>query len=184
MSDVVLARDVSSERSTGSRVAVYVWAATAAIGVTILAFIVSAPLAVASGHTQFASAIYAAFSYLCHQIPERSFHLAGHKFAVCSRCTGLYAGLALAALVYPLARSLNRVDTPSLLWLILAAFPMGIDFSLTYFGIWQNTHASRFVTGALLGSVAVFYIVPGLIDLSGTLARRRRASPAEEYDKL
>ena len=180
MSDAVLARETSPEQSAGSRKAIYVWAATSAIGVSILAFIILAPLAAASGHPQFASAIYTAFSYVCHQIPERSFHLAGHKFAVCSRCTGLYAGLALAALVYPLARSLNRVDTPSLLWLILAAIPIGVDFSLTYFGIWQNTYASRFVTGALLGSAAVFYIVPGLIDLRATLARRRRpAHPAE-----
>jgi uncharacterized membrane protein len=113
-----------------------------------------------------AAAIYKGFSYLCHQIPERSFHLGAQKFGVCSRCTGLYSGFALAALVYPLTRSLKRTDTPRLLWLVLAALPLAIDFSLGYFSLWQNTHLSRFVTGALLGSVTVFYIVPGLIELS------------------
>ena len=44
--------------------------------------------------------------------------------------------------------------------------PLGIDFSLTFFGIWENTHTSRLLTGALLGSVAVFYVMPGLMDLS------------------
>jgi hypothetical protein len=43
-----------------------------------------------------------------------------------------------------------------------------IDFSLGFLGIWQNTHLSRFATGALLGAVAAFFIMPGLIDLSQT----------------
>ncbi|HEY3103646.1 MAG TPA: DUF2085 domain-containing protein, partial [Pyrinomonadaceae bacterium] len=60
--------------------------------------IIAAPVALAQGHTGFAWAIYKFFSFLCHQIPERSFHIAGHKFAVCSRCTGLYSGFAFATL--------------------------------------------------------------------------------------
>jgi len=134
--------------------------------------IIGAPVAQANGHPAFASPIYKAFSFVCHQIPERSFHLAGHQFAVCSRCTGLYTGFAVAALVYPLARSLQRTDTPSRVWLILATLPLLIDFALGYFSIWQNTQLSRFLTGALLSSVAVFYIMPGLIDLSSVIARR------------
>src|SRR5260370_21658576 len=134
--------------------------------------IIGAPLFQATGHASFASTIYRAFSFVCHQIPERSFHLAGHQFAVCSRCTGLYTGFAVAALVYPLARSLQRTDTPSRLWLLLATLPLVIDFSLGYFSIWENTHLSRFFSGPLLSSVAVFYIMPGLIDLCSAIVRR------------
>jgi uncharacterized membrane protein len=97
--------------------------------------------------------------------------LAGQQFAVCSRCTGLYAGFAFASLVYPLARSLKSSETPPRIWLILSAVPLAIDFGLGYFSIWQNNHLSRFTTGALLGAVAVFYIIPGLIDLSSTIIR-------------
>jgi hypothetical protein len=43
---------------------------------------------------------------------------------------------------------------------------MAIDFCLGFFGIWNNTHLSRFSTGALLGAVAVFYVMPGLAQLS------------------
>ena len=143
----------------------------------LIAAIIAAPLAQAHGHSQFASSIFGTFSFVCHQIPERSFHLAGNKFAVCSRCTGLYSGFAVAVLAYPLARSINRTDTPSLLWLILAALPLAIDFSLGYFNIWANTQVSRFVTGALLSSVAVFYIVPGLVELT-TKFFDRSAIPA------
>jgi uncharacterized membrane protein len=147
------------------------WAVTATIALALVALIIGAPLAQANGHPAFASSIYKAFSFVCHQIPERSFHLAGHQFGVCSRCTGLYVGFAVAALIYPLARSLKRTDTPSLVWLILATLPLVIDFGLGYFSIWPNTHLSRFLTGALLSSVAVFYIMPGLIDLSSVIVR-------------
>jgi uncharacterized membrane protein len=152
-----------------------VWALVVGIAFGLVALIFAAPIAQASGHTALASAIYSAFSFVCHQIPERSLHLAGHKFGVCSRCTGLYSGLALAALAYPLVRSLKQTDTPRLFWLFLAAMPLAIDFSLGYFNIWHNNHLSRFVTGALLSSVAVFFIIPGLIELSSTVAQRFRS---------
>ena len=147
------------------------WAITATIALALVAMIVGAPLAQANGPVPFASAIYKVFSFVCHQIPERSFHLAGHQFAVCLRCTGLYTGFAFAALVYPLTRSLIRTDTPRRRWLILAAVPLLIDFSLTYFGVWSNTHLTRFSTGALLGAVSVFYVMPGLVELSSAFAR-------------
>lgn len=138
------------------------------IALAIVGLIIAAPLAQANGHASFALSIYRVFSYVCHQIPERSFHLAGHQFAVCSRCTGLYSGFAVATLLYPLARSLKSIDTPSHLWLILSAIPLAIDFSVTYFGVWENTHLTRFSTGALLGAVPVFYVMPGLIALFST----------------
>jgi uncharacterized membrane protein len=148
-----------------------VWIFITLAGLAIVAAIMSAPLALAQGHTGIASAIYKTFSFVCHQIPDRSFHLGEYQFAVCSRCTGLYAGFAVAALSYPLVRSLKSADTPPRLWLILAAVPLAIDFALGYFSIWENNHLSRFTTGALLGAVAVFYILPGLIELSSRIGR-------------
>ena len=177
---VVEHKSLADESTRATRRAMTVWVGTCAIALTIVGLIVVAPLAQAHGHPAFAAVIYKAFSFVCHQIPERSFHLAGHQFAVCSRCTGLYAGFAVAALVYPLARPLRRTDTPSRLWLILATLPLAIDFALGYFSIWQNTHLSRFLTGALLSSVAVFYVMPGLIDLSSAIARRLGRESASE----
>src|SRR6266581_5653862 len=158
-----------------ARAAWIVWAITAAIAATIIGLIIGAPLAAASAHPQLASSIYKAFSFVCHQIPDRSFHIAGHQFAVCSRCTGLYSGFAVTALLYPLARSIKRTDAPRRIWLILATVPLVIDFALGYFAIWPNTHISRLTTGALLGSVAVFYIMPGLIELSSVWTRRLKS---------
>jgi len=74
-------------------------------------------------------------------------------------------GFAAASLGYPLVRSLKRTDTPARRWLLLAAGPMAIDVGLDMLGVWKNTHLSRLITGLLLGSVAAFYVIPGLIDL-------------------
>ena len=171
MSAAVVERERLANSSRVNRGAIAAWALVSGFGLTLVGLIAAAPLALSQGHAQFAALIYRAFSFVCHQIPDRSFHLAEHQFAVCSRCTGLYAGFAVAALSYPLVRSLRNTDTPPRLWLILAAVPLVIDFALGYFSIWENNHLSRFTTGALLGAVAVFYIIPGLIELSSRIGR-------------
>jgi uncharacterized membrane protein len=160
--------------------------AVTTIAVALVALIVGAPLFQSAGHPEFAARIYKGFSYLCHQIPERSFHLAGHQFAVCSRCTGLYAGFTLATLTYPLFRSLRKTDTPRIIWLFASALPLAVDFSLTYYGIWQNNHFTRFTTGALFGAVAAIFILPGLIEISLSVASwlRRRVRTASGSDRI
>ena len=142
------------------------WLVSAATVTFLVSLIFVAPVAEVSGHTEWAAVIYHAFGVFCHQRPDRSYFIEGHKLAVCSRCTGLYVGFAATLLLYPLLRSLRNNVNPPRQYLILAAVPLGIDFSLTFFGLWENTHTSRLVTGLLLGSVAVFYVMPGIIDLS------------------
>jgi uncharacterized membrane protein len=165
---------------TGSlRRPLLMWFLAAAGSLALMSLIIGAPLALDAGHPFWGLTIYQAFSYVCHQIPERSFFVAGHKFAVCSRCTGLYAGFAAATLVYPVVKSLRQTEAPARKWLFVAAAPLAIDFSAGYLGIWDNTHSSRFVTGALLGAVSVFYVMPGLMDLSlrDWRARTKRSIP-------
>jgi uncharacterized membrane protein len=153
-------------QSASTKRLLMVWIAVTAGSSAVVALIVAAPISLATGWPSLAQLIYRTFSYLCHQTPERSFFLAGHHFAVCSRCTGIYAGFAAATLFYPLIRPLRQLETPARKWLFLAAIPLLIDFSLTFLGIWNNTHFSRFATGALLGAVAVLYVMPGLLELS------------------
>lgn len=159
------ANEYISQTKNNSRPLV-MWLLVAIGSLGVLAMIVGAPLALAAGRVGLAAAIYQTFSHLCHQLPERSYFIEGHPFAVCARCTGIYAGFAAATVFYPLAKSLRHIETPARKWLFLAAAPLAIDFALEFSGIWHNTHSSRLVTGALLGGVAVFYIMPGLSDLS------------------
>ena len=142
------------------------WLIVAGVSLGVMAMIIGAPLALVAGHGRLAATIYQTFSHLCHQLPERSFFIAGHPFAVCARCTGIYAGFAVATVLYPLTRSLRQTEAPARKWLFIAAAPLAIDFAIEFSGRWHNTHSSRLSTGALLGAVAVFYIMPGLLDLS------------------
>lgn len=153
------------------------WAISALVVTSLVMLIAVAPLTAASGHNEIAAGIYRAFGTICHQLPERSFFIDGHKLAVCSRCTGIYAGFMFALLVYPLVRSLRNTSTPDRKWLVLATLPLAIDFSLTFFGIWENTHTSRLLTGLLLGSVSVFYVMPGIMDLSLRALQNRKPQP-------
>jgi uncharacterized membrane protein len=43
-------------------------------------------------------AVYAIGSFVCHQLPERSFRLWTAQMPVCARCAGIYGGAAIAAL--------------------------------------------------------------------------------------
>ena len=156
---------IAKAQNGSSRTFVF-WVIGAVTVLLIFSLIIVAPVAAAGGHGDLAQAIYGAFGALCHQLPERSYFVAGHQFAVCSRCTGLYAGFAFTLLLYPVIRSLKTTATPPRGLLILAAIPLLIDFSVTFFGFWENTHTSRLLTGALLGSVTVFYVMPGLVELS------------------
>ena len=153
-------------QSGSNRRPLIMWLIVAGGSLGTIALIIGAPLALKSGFPFPGLTLYRSFSYLCHQIPDRSFFVAGHPFAVCSRCFGLYAGFATAAVFYPLVRSLRSTEAPPRKWLFLAAAPMAIDFSVEFFGLAHNTHFSRFSTGALIGAVAVFYVMPGLIELS------------------
>lgn len=118
--------------------------------------------------------IYVFFSFLCHQIPSRTFHLDGHAFAVCSRCFGVYFGLFLGFILYPVFRSIDEIEPFSRFWLFISLIPIGIDWSLGVFGIWENTHWSRFLTGMILGAACAVFIIPALVEIFQLFSIKRQ----------
>ena len=48
----------------------------------------------------FSYVVYAAGSLICHQQPERSFHLWTVQLPVCARCVGIYLGAAISAVAF------------------------------------------------------------------------------------
>ena len=141
------------------------WLSVLTVALAVVSLIIAAPL-LAAANNGWSIAIYHAFGFLCHQLPERSYFISGHKLAVCSRCSGIYLGATLTLLVYPLVKSLRSVDPPARKWLFAAAIPLFVDFFLTFVGIWENTHTTRFITGFIFGSAVVFYVMPGVVELS------------------
>ncbi len=137
---------------------------------------VAAPLAKASGFDAVSSPLYNFFGYICHQISDRSFHVNGEQFAVCSRCFGVYFGLFFGFAIYPLWRNIDEIEPLRRVWLFLSLIPIGIDWSLTVFGIWENTQLSRFITGLILGVACATFIVPAIVEITRNLTRRKFAT--------
>ena len=162
-------------RSEYRKQAVRVWSITAVIVGVWVGLILGAPLLAGGDVTTVSSAVYGFFSYICHQLTDRSLHVAGHQMAVCSRCFGVYAGLLAGILVYPLWRNVDEIESIPRLWLFLSIIPISIDWGLTVFGVWENTHVSRFVTGAILGIACGTFIMPALVDITRNLSSRRGA---------
>jgi uncharacterized membrane protein len=140
-----------------------------------LGAIIAAPAAKANDLTALSASVYSFYSYLCHQNPARSFHLLGEPFAVCSRCFGVYFGILAGLIAYPVFRRIDQVEPLPRIWLILSTFPIAIDWALSFFGLWENNHASRFITGAILGAACAFYAVPAFIEISNWLSRKKSA---------
>jgi uncharacterized membrane protein len=154
--------------------AFFTWLIAAFVVFLWVILIVFAPMFAANGNSSFSQPIYAFFSYICHQIDGRSFHIHEHHFAVCSRCFGVYLGLFVGIIVYPIFRRIEEIEPLPRIWLFLAMIPIGIDWSLGFFEIWGNTHLSRFITGAILGIACGIFLLPAFADINKLILSRRQ----------
>src|SRR5438067_1800489 len=159
--------------ATMKRQAWKVWAISSIVVFLWVFLIVIAALAKANGIVAISDPLYRFFSYICHQISARSFHVEGEQFAVCSRCFGVYFGLFAGFMIYPLWRRIDEIEPLPRFWLFLSLVPISVDWSLTVFGIWENTHLSRFVTGMILGVACATFMIPALVEITRNMTRRR-----------
>ena len=140
-----------------------VWSVSFLIVFVWLFLILLAPVAEANNFRSVSAPIYKFFGFVCHQIPARSFHVAGHQLAVCSRCFGVYFGLFFGFIVYPLLWKIEEIEPLPRVWLFAAMIPIAIDWSLGVFGVWENTHFSRFFKALLMGTFAANHNVWSVI---------------------
>ena len=140
---------------------------TLAVGLTSAAvawvmLVLSAPVALSRGHLPALTlAVYRAGALVCHQRPERSFHLAGVQLPVCARCFGLYlAGAAGLSLGWVGRRPFSARRARMLL--AMAAVPIATTVALEWLGAIETSNLQRMVTGLPLGFVAGRVIVRSL----------------------
>jgi uncharacterized membrane protein len=109
---------------------------------------------------------------ICHQIPERSFHIAGHQLPLCARCTGIYMG-ALASFtlmtLWGRRRAGGLPSIPITLTLIGFIGIMGVDglnSYLTFFPnmphLYQPQNWLRLTSGTLEGLALSALVYPVL----------------------
>ena len=122
------------------------------------------------------------FSFVCHQLPDRSPHLGGVALAVCHRCYGVYWGLLLGALGYPFLRQAAAFRSRYAHLLLPAALlPPGVDWLAGLLGLWVNTPLSRILTGSIFGLAAGYFLARAVVESSaeGETAPRPRAAIGE-----
>lgn len=125
------------------------------------------------------------FSPICHQASERSFILSGQPLAVCSRCTGIYAGFFLGLILFPFLRRDRHSEFPPRRVLLASATPMLLELILAHTQLYESGTVIRSITGLIPGGTMVFYVMPSLFDLATPNPQREVHSwtthPANSY---
>ncbi len=102
--------------------------------------------------------LYGVGAVICHQLSERSFHLAGAQLPVCARCLGIYAGAAVVMIVAVLVArpfmAMAKLKLCPTYMLMAGAAPTVVTVVLEWAGLWQTSNMTRAIAGVPLGAAA------------------------------
>ncbi|SEK23806.1 Uncharacterized membrane protein [Methanobrevibacter gottschalkii] len=96
---------------------------------------------------------------ICHRKPERSFHIYGYQFPVCTRCTGFYITMFLY-FGYTYFFFVDYTIHVILLAMLLL-IPTVIDGLTQLMGHRESNNNLRFITG-LMGGLSLGIIIKSL----------------------
>jgi uncharacterized membrane protein len=120
--------------------------------------ILAAPLARESADQaltpRLAALTYVIGALVCHQRPERSFHLAGAQLPVCARCAALYGGGAVGLVGWLLVRIRISRDVTRRLFmraLVVSSVPIVVTLATSAIGLWDPANAFRAIASAPFG---------------------------------
>lgn len=142
----------------------------------LCALILAPPILASHNFDGAAAGIYFCFSCICHQAPERVFRILDFPLAVCHRCSGIYLGFFLGALLKN--NGLHRSPGTRRNWILAAACPLVFDALAPYWGLWTNTSWTRFATGLAFGILASSLLVQGIAEFISEAPWRRFAPGA------
>jgi len=167
----------------------------------MLNFLIFATPLLARSGSGYNTLLYSAFSSICHQSTVRSLCLyadgigecmpqtggfsgskeitverpdgsVGYKFPVCARDMAIYATMFVGGLILPFLTDKKRKQIPTLLILMLAAAPTGIDGITQMLGWRESTNPVRIITGAVLGLAIPFFLIPTANVLVGKIGKK------------
>jgi uncharacterized membrane protein len=131
-----------------------------AVALPLATFAASRPAA-SSAVYGFALAVYSVGRIVCHQLPERSFHLWNASMPVCARCTGIYVAAAVTALLLRDSRvrlRANRYGGHARLFLLLALAPTAVTLAFEWSTGVTPANWIRALAGAPLGAAVAWAI--------------------------
>jgi len=114
------------------------------------------------------------FVAVCHRMSSRTLRLAGVAMPVCSRCAGIFGGLALGMLVCWPRPTLRQTR----IGLLGAGLLMLADVLTQDLGVHPVWHATRLATGGLLGYLAAVALVAAIVRERHLDPSHRRTPPA------
>ncbi len=94
---------------------------------------------------------YTLYGGVCHQFDSHSFHVHGHPFAVCIRCTAIYFGFLIALVGIRFSDKLHDKKYNPILVLIYSSVPMLMDVASSLTPFYETSTLSRLITGAIFG---------------------------------
>ena len=107
---------------------------------------------------------------VCHQIPERTIHLAGQALPLCARCSGIYLGAAIGfTFMLATGRGKTGIMPPVPVLAVLMGFVGlfavdGLNSYLTFFPgaphLYEPQNWLRLATGTLHGLAISFIVLP------------------------
>ena len=131
------------------------------------------PLARAAGYERTGLFLFLLYTPLCHQLPERSFHVFGYQVAYCHRCAAMYTSILAAGLLFGALR--RRLTPMSLRVAGLLLLPMlldggthliddalGLGFRGGGDGVGSLNFALRMLTGLFVGVAVLVTLYPRL----------------------
>ena len=98
------------------------------------------------------------YSTVCHQENFKCISYEGHRMFVCARCTGIYFGAFIAAIVE------LRFIFPELplKLLFLSSTPLLLDVIFSTTGVYEYSQIFAFITGIIFGFVIYLFIIKEL----------------------
>jgi len=100
---------------------------------------------------------------VCHQFSSRSLAIGSIILPICSRCSGIYTGFIITAVILFIMYRKKESDLPPpYVLIILALFFLStiIDGIASNFGLYNTNNNLRFITGFLGGSSIMIIIYP------------------------
>ena len=92
--------------------------------------------------TVFADSLFWYKYWHCHRLPERSFSVLNRQLHICSRCTGVALGMALAPISI-------LIPTEYRLFFFIGTAAFLVDGLTQLIGLRKSTNLIRFLTGVL-----------------------------------
>jgi uncharacterized membrane protein len=125
----------------------------------LLVFVGALPWALAAFGSS-AHSLHFIFKDFCHQMPERTLTICGAPMAICSRCAGIYAGIAIGALLPPMA-FMGRHGRVAI-WIAFSI--VMLDVAIQNYMLHSINHFFRITTGFVAGWAASAFLFSSIDD--------------------